>query len=418
MARWILASTVVVVVGLLAVRSGPSDVEIDRAAGRQPLYGLSWNGSLNLARLDWGTLRPLAGRRVRLTGVESEPLGWSFSADRSRLVLGSARRGAELRLFGLRPMRALGKVRIARRGSLAGTAWAGARRVLAVVVTAGCCGTGDTVVVGLESDRRRVVWRRRLGGSLQAGQRVGGRLLLVLGPRGRSIGPSRLVEVRAGGQVRSAALPDIRSGTGPGPRRAGRPFTRSWNPGLSVDRSGARAFVVQARAPVAEVDLSSFQVSSHPLGGRAWAADAVVGPTRHALWLGHGRLAVTGVDERPGGPRPAGLTLIDTRRWQAQIIDQHTTDAALASDTLLASTFLYSAGNKIAAGGLTGYTTAGRRRFHLYGRQPIFGAEPLGRRALIGTSKTTHLIDARTGRQIRTYRRFNTTLLSRSQPIY
>jgi hypothetical protein len=419
MARWVLAGAVVVVVGLLAVGSGASDVEMDRAVRRSALYGLSWQGSLNLVRVDRGTLRPLAGPHVRVTG-DSEVLGWSFARDRSRIVLGSAARGATLRLIDLRAMRELGKVRIARRGSLVATAWAGARRVLAVVVTPGCCGAGDTIVVGVDSERRRVVWRRRLGGSLQSGQRAGGRLLLVLGPRGRSIGHSRLVEVGAGGQVRSAALPHIRSGTEPGSSRTGGPPNRSWSwdPGLAVDSSGARAFVVQAQAPVAEIELSSFQVRSHPLGGPARAPNAVVGHTRYALWLGRDRLAVTGFDERPGGPRPAGLTLIDTRRWRAQTIDRHTTEAALVSATLLASSFLPSAGGKIAGSGLTGYTTAGRRRFHLYGREPIVGVEPLGRRALIGTQKRTVLIAAHTGRQIRNYRRFYITLLTGDQPIY
>jgi hypothetical protein len=61
--------------------------------------------------------------------------------------------------------------------------------------------------------------------------------------------------------------------------------TRSWDPGLAVDRSSGRAFVVQARAPVAEVDLLTFNVRSHPLQPLAGTADAVAGPTRHALWL-------------------------------------------------------------------------------------------------------------------------------------
>jgi hypothetical protein len=413
-----LTGAVVVVAGLLAVGLGASGGGMRSAASRPPLYGLSWQGSLNLVRVDRGTLRPIARPRVRLTGVDSEPLGWSFAADRSRLVLGSARRGAELRLFGLRSMRALGQVRIARRGSLVGTAWADARRVLAVVVTPGCCGAGDTSVVAVDSGRRRVVWRRRLGGSLQAGERVEGKLLLVLGPRGRSIGPSRLVEVGGGGQVRSAALPEIRSGTESAASGAVGAPTRSWNPGLAVDRSGARAFVVQAQAPVAEIELSTFQVRSHTLGPLARSADAVVGPTRHALWLGRGLLAVTGVDTRPRGDRPAGLTLIDTRRWRARTVDGRTTDAALVSGTLLASSFFVSGAGKVAGGGLTGYTIAGRRKFHRYARAPIVGAQPLGRRALIGTLKRSVLIQASTGREVRSYRRFSMTLLSGDQPIY
>ena len=420
MVRRVLTVGVVVVAVLLAVRAGSAVVDTGGAAAAAPgpLYGFSWQGSLNVVRVDRRTLRPLARPRVPLTGLTGEPLGWSLNEDRSRLAMGSAGHRPELHLVGLRPMRALGGVKIARRGSLVATAWAGARRVLAVVVTPGCCGAGDTVVVGVDSDRRRVAWRRRLDGSLQAGERVGRTLLLVLGPRERWLGPSRLVEVRGDGRLRFAALPEIRSGSEPPAAGTASRATRVWNPGLAVDKRGGRAYVVQAQAPVAQIELSTFQVRSHVLQAEARSADAVVGPTRHALWLGHGRLAVTGVDERPGGARPAGLTLIDTGRWRARTIDRRATDATLVSGTLLASSFLSRGGGGLSGTGLTGYTTAGRRMFHRFGRGPIFGAETVGRRALVGGPKRTVLIDARTGRVLRSYRRFWLTLLSQDQPIY
>ena len=189
------------------------------------LYGVNWQGSLGLVRLDRDTLRPLDERRVRLTG-DGEPLGWSFAPDRSRLVVGSTARGARLRLIDLRAMHALGDVRVADRGSGIATTWAGSRRVLAVVVTPGCCGAGDTIVAGVDTERRRVVWRRALGGSLQAGERWRHGLLLVLGPRSRSVGPSRLAWVGPRGGIRSTSLPEIRSGSAPDGS-----VTRSWNPG-------------------------------------------------------------------------------------------------------------------------------------------------------------------------------------------
>jgi hypothetical protein len=387
------------------------------------LYGVNWQGSLGLVRVDRDTLRPLAGRRVPLS--EGDHLGWSFSPDRSRIVLGSAARGATLRLIDLRAMRALGDVRVTRRGSEVATAWTGPRRVLAVVVTPGCCGAGDTIVAGVDAGRRRVVWRRTLGGSLQAGERLHRRLLLVLGPRGRSIGPSRLVEVGPRGGIRSAPLPEIRSGSEPD----GRGVTQRWDPGLAVDRSGGRAFVVQASAPVAEVDLSTLQVRSHPLELGARAADAVAGPTRHALWLGRGILAVTGSDSHhsfdesegrvTGRTTPAGLTLVDTRRWRARTIDPRTTDAAVVSGTVLASSFLFHSGGQETSGsGLTGYTLDGRRKFHRFGAVPITGVQPLGKRALVGAQNGIALIDARTGHRLRSYRRFTTSLLAGDAPFH
>jgi hypothetical protein len=414
MACWVLAASLLALAGWGAA-AVPHEAEsvISGRATRPALYGVDFQGSLGLVRLDRATLRPLAGRRVPLAG---EPLGWSFAADRSRLVMGSTASGASLRLIDLRAMRALGDVTVTRRGSGVATAWAGPRRVLAVVVTPGCCGAGDTIVAGVDAVRRRVVWRRTLGGSLQAGERWRRGLVLVLGPRGRSVGPSRLVWVGPRGGIRSAALPETRSGTAPQGS-----VTQSWNPGLAVDRSAARAFVVQAQAPVAEVDLSTFQARSHPLEPVARAADAVVGPTRDALWLGRGLLAVTGSDSRfssgGGQETPAGLTLVDTRRWRARTIDRRTTDVALVAGTLLASTLTFDSG-KASGSGLTGYSVDGRRRFHILGREPVTGVQPLGSRALVGAGSGIALIDARTGRRLRSYRRFATSLLTGNAPFH
>jgi hypothetical protein len=409
--------------GLLVAQ--PAVAPIARPGGTAPpsLYGVTWQGSLSLVRVDRDTLRPLAGRRVPLSG--GDHLGWSFAPDRSRIVLGSAARGATLRLIDLRAMRALGDVRVTRRGSEVATAWTGPRRVLAVVVIPGCCGAGNTIVAGVDAGRRRVVWRRTLGGSLQAGERLHRSLMLVLGPRGRSIGPSRLVEVGPRGGIRSAPLPEIRSGSAPD----GREVTQYWDPGLAVDRSGARAFVVQAGAPLVEVDLSTLQVRSHPLEPEAWAADAVAGPTRHALWLGRGMLAVTGSDshcssdDSDGGGRcratPAGLTLIDTRRWRARTIDPRTTDAVLVSGTVLASSYLFdSTGRTTSGSGLTGYTLDGRRKFHRFGAAPITGVQPLGKRALVGAQNGIVLINARTGQGLRSYQRLTTSLLAGDAPFH
>jgi hypothetical protein len=414
MHRIVLAAGLVALTGALLAPIGllgAAQGEARRGESGSPaLYGVTWQGSLTLARVDRATLRPLPGRRVPLSG---EPLGWSFSPDRSRLAVGSTARGARLRLVDLRAMQTLGEVRIARRGSGVATTWAGPTRVLAVVVTPGCCGAGDTSVIGVDSVSQSVLWRRTLGGSLQAGERSGDGLVLVLGPRGRAIGPSRLVHVGGDGEIRSASLPEIRSGT-----ESRGSVTHSWNPGLAVDRTGGRAFVVQARAPLAEVDLRSFVVRSHPLGAQPRAADALAGPMREALWLGHGTLAVTGSDSGPSRQTAAGLTLIDTRRWSARTINRRTSDAVLVAGRLLASSFLFDArGQPTAGSGLTGYSLDGTRRFHRYGSQPITGVQPLGRRALVGAQAAISLIDARSGRPLQRFRRFAMSLLDGDAPV-
>ena len=379
------------------------------------VYGAAWEGTLQLARLDADTMR-LTGRRVPLA---REPLGWSFSPDRSRLVTGSTARGARLRFVDLRRMRLLGDLTVSRRGSGIATAWVGPRRVLSVVVLPGCCGAGDTVVAVVDAERHRVLWRQRLGGSLQAGERLGRSLLLVLGPRGDAVGPSRLVQVGPHGAARSVALPEIISGTRPSGT-----VTESWSPGLAVDRSGRRAFVVQAQAPVAEVDLRTFGVESHRMQATPRAADdALRGPQRDALWLGRGKLAITGLDHNAvaagrSRERPAGLTLVDTRRWVARKIDAQTTDVALASGTLLASSYLYdSRSRRITGSGLSGYSPTGRRKFHLFGRAPVL-VQPVGGNALAGGMGATTLIDARSGRRLRSFRRLSLTLMAMDAPVF
>jgi len=72
----------------------------------------------------------------------------------------------------------------------------------------------------------------------------------------------------------------------------------------------------------------------------------------------------------------------------------------------------------MSGSGLTGYSIEGRRKFHLLGKAPLTGVEPLGSRALVGTLDAGVLIDARTGRRLRRYRRFAMSLIGRDQPFF
>src|SRR5205823_3023456 len=216
-----------------------------------PLYGIA-GPPPRLYAVDPRTLRP---RRERSAAVAGHGFGWSFSPDRGRLAAGSDVT-AELRLYDLRRLRVLGDVDLVEpsaHGLVFASTWPSSSRVLAVVVSPGCCGLGDTVVSAVDAGSRRVLWRRDLQGSLQAGEAYGGGFVLVLGPRW-AIGPSRLVLVPPDGRLRTLRLEQIRSGwqrSGGGPRFV----SHHWNPGLALDRASGRAFVVQAGAPVAEVDL-------------------------------------------------------------------------------------------------------------------------------------------------------------------
>jgi hypothetical protein len=415
------------------------------ASDAKPLYGITGPPPAKLVRVDQRTFRPRPGWRLPLAG---HTFGWSFSPDRSKLALGSDGSG-EVRLLDLKRKRVLGDVDVEtlQYGSVLASHWAGRNRLLAVVVSPGCCGLGDTTVAGIDAERARLLWQQRLGGSLQAGERFRRSLVLVLGPPGRSLGASRLVTVNPDGHVRSAALAEIRSGAGrSNGNESDRFVTDVWNPGLAVDPQGARAFVVQAGEPVAEVDLRSMRVRYHTLSepisllGRLhdWLepeaeAKADEGPTRRALWLGHGLLAVTGFDGHAGvDPRggqaewetPVGLKLIDTHAWRVRTLDPRVTNAVLASGTLLAFGILWdSRGQKMSGSGLTGYDSNGRRRFHLYGADPISGVQPLGSRILVGGAAGSRifrrgaLLDARTGREVRRVQ-FDIELLAGDQPFW
>jgi hypothetical protein len=353
-----------------------------RRASSPPAYGLAGE----LVRLDRATLRPLGGRSAPLSG---DSWAWSFAADRRRIALVSDSPGPELRFVDLRGMRVIGDAKLARRGSAWATAWVAPRRVLGVVVTR----SDDTVVVAVDPSTRRVVWRRELGGSLRVGEPFRRGLVLVLGPSG-AVGDSRLVHVSARGVVRSVALPGIRSGLEAG---------LDSRPGLAIDGSAARAFVVQAGGPVTEVDLPTLGLRQHPpLPGAA--PDATRAATRDALWLGRGLLAVTGFN----GDRPAGLTLIDARRWNATTVDRRAREVAAVGGTLLAYSFADS-GGRLAGSGLTGYALSGRRRFHRFGDDPIAGVQQLGSRALVVGTRRVVLLDGRTGSVLRRYPRLHAT---------
>jgi hypothetical protein len=406
------------------------------------LYGFA-GPPPRLYAVDRRSLRP---RRTRSAPVAGHVFGWSFSPEGSRLAAGSDVI-AELRLYDLKRLRVLGDVLLVKpsvRGLVYASTWAGASRVLTVVVSPGCCGLGDTVVSAVAVDSRRVIWRRDLAGSLQAGAGYRGGFVLVLGPKW-AIGPSRLVLVQPNGQLRTLKLERIRSGW----QRSGggdRFVSHQWNPGLALDSASGHAFVVQAGAPVAEVDLRRLSVRYHELAepisllGRLhdWLepraeAKATEGPDRRAVWLGNGRLAVTGVDYQASVDshghqqeldEPAGLKLIDTRNWSVHTLDHTTSSLTFSGGVLFAfGTSWDSRTSKMSGSGLTAYDASGRKLYHRYGDQPINRVEPVPRGVLVGGSQGSavfhhqDLLEPRSGRLLG-HARVNVELLSGDQPFW
>jgi hypothetical protein len=161
-------------------------------------------------------------------------------------------------------------------------------------------------------------------------------------------------------------------------------------------------------------------------------AKAQEGPTRQALWLGQGLLAVTGWDSHAsvdGGRQaqwetPAGLKLIDTRRWSVRTLDRGTSRIVLAAGTLLSYGVLFdSRTQRLAGNGLTAYARDGSRRYHLYEDDPISVVERVDQRVIVGGAAGSRifrrgsLLDARTGRELRRVR-FDFSMLVSDQPFW
>jgi hypothetical protein len=164
-------------------------------------------------------------------------------------------------------------------------------------------------------------------------------------------------------------------------------------------------------------------------------AKADQGPTRQAVWLGRGLLAVTGFDAHAGvDPRggqaewqtPAGLKLIDTRAWSVRTLEPRAARVAIVSDRLLAFGALWdSREQKLSGSGLTAFGLDGSRRYHLYGDEPVSGVQGLGPRSrvlvggAVGSSlfDRSALLDLRTGRAIGRVR-LDFELLAGDQPFW
>jgi hypothetical protein len=219
------------------------------------------------------------------------------------------------------------------------------------------------------------------------------------------LAPARVVFITREEELRSASLSGIELASG----LRVPPFRRK-SGGLAVDASGQRAFIVGVQGTVAEVDLETLHVrhreiealKASPQGGR-----------RAVVPLDQGRLAMFGDNFRAGeagGPssnfrslvgvvqEPAGVTVIDTESWTARTVDPQASRAAFAAGTLL----VYGG----RSSGVTGYSSDGRRRFHLFGdeteQRSVAAVHAHGGLAYVVTqsgdaTSTVTVIDAATG---------------------
>jgi hypothetical protein len=340
-----------------------------------------------LARLDPRTLRPLPeGGRLKLAG--SWPL-LAVAPDRSTAVLGSE--AGDLTVVDLVHLRRLGAVQTDLSGAIFfGWGWVGRSHLLLI----DSAQQAATEVLAVDVRTRRVVGRQQVEGVVQGYARLPGGLALLVTPAD-AIGRARLVVSDASAGLRAVTLTEVNAGfkqfddtSGSGPRM------EQALPGIATDSTGRRVYVVPGDGPVAEVDLTGLEVTYHRLGhsgslwqrlARWWAPPAeakiISSPSRNALWLGDGQLAVTGYDGSAKGHHreiPSGLQLIDTRTWTVRQVDRHSSSAVLAAGRLLAFGTAFGTGPDGAnrGFGLTLYGPGDRQPVHRFGPSRWAGSRP------------------------------------------
>jgi len=402
-----------------AVVVPPASLAPARVGG--PLVGVvsSANTAIELARLDPRTLRPLPGGKLKLEGT------WPMMAvapDRSMAVLGSE--AGDLTVVDLVHLRRLGAVRTDVPGEAAfGWSWVGPSRLLLI----GTSQETATEVLAVDVRARRVVRQQRLDGVVQGYARLPHGLALLVTPA-NTIGPARLVMSDANAGLRTVTLAEINAGfkqlddtDGSGPRM------EQAVPGIAADPAGRRVYIVPSGAPLAEVNLASLEVTYHRLGrlgsplqrlARWWVPPAeakiLSGPSRNALWLGDGQLAVTGYDGSAKGHHmeiPSGLELIDTANWTARQVDRHSSSAMLAAGRLLAFGTAFGTGQDGAnqGYGLTLYGPGDRQPVHRFGAKQVSWIQVYGGLAYvelmdanISNVEGYAVVDLRSGRVLHT----------------
>jgi hypothetical protein len=391
------------------------------------VVGIIWHENEGmLRRFDRTSLAPASGR-VELGRSDG---AWSFSPDKSRVaVAGEA--PLEVRIVDVRRMRLTGAVQLPRNfvrppgaPAVVTLAWPTARRILALVEW----GAWNHALVVVDPVGHRIISREPIDGTLIGQARTHDGLALLLAPAGR-IGSARLLVMDGARNERSIPLAETDAGLET--IDAHRDVARLQFPALAVDRAGQRAFVIPAAGNAAAIDLVTGRVVYRTLREpvsllgrlRNWlepAAEAKAreGTERQAAWLGGNLVAVSGQDahrlpndEDQEQTTPAGLALIDVRRWTKRTLDEQASQFSFSAGTLLAyGTSWNSATQETAGMGLTAYGLDGKKRFHLFEDEPIYYVETAGSYAYIWREDASPVtVDLRSGSVIGRLNRYRGT---------
>jgi hypothetical protein len=367
---------------LAGVAAAPS------AAAEPPLLRLiDGRESDRIVRVSPRTLEPVS------RPIETFRRGWSraFSPDGRFLAYAASARPARIHLIDVLHWRS---VRILRRGDIGALTWARDDRLIEA---------GASEVRVLDVPSGRLVARHSFNRFWVDIEPIPNGVALVTRGR-RQVGPAVLVLVDGDGGLRQIRLDRIEP---EGNRRV------SLRPGLAVDPTGGRAYVVAAREPlIAEVDLQSGAVSYHGFGTSA-AKGAEEAWWRDAHWTAGGQLAITG-DRMPpprrdgspaAGPIPYGLRLVDPSDWSTHVASRRTNVLDPAGDRLLAHGTTWNSGwRKSTSTGLLGFDLGGRPAFDRFAGKDVavLGAHRHYAYVWVRPDRMLHVIDLRSGRTVHT----------------
>jgi hypothetical protein len=404
----------IVLAAFLAVAGGGAAKE----PAKTPFLGIVSTGqdSSKLVRLNPLTLGRRAGRSVQLgtrTGA------WSYSPDRSQLVLADNSISATLVLVDTRTMRRLALFDTGGNALISATFWPDAQHLY--VVRTGLTRREDgnfdrqpAALVAVDPASRTVVGSKSLDGWVYGFAHGDGVLVLLLGPES-GIGPARLAVVGADGSLRTVGLDGVSVGWDAFDESKPTAIQHYAQPGLAVAPDGSQAFVASPSGIVA-VDLRTLAPSYHGLvrGNRRLQKGAPEGSTRSLQWVQPGVLVLSGRDDHSTvdadgriheAPRPVGVELVSTKDWTAKMVDSGGQGVSVGSDAMLVTPMRWDeARQQYLGNGATIYGLDGAKRAHVLGKRPVYGMA-IGRRAFLYWEGASYsIVSMQTGKILRTVR--------------
>jgi hypothetical protein len=408
------ALLLIVLAGFLVVVGGGTAKE----PAKTPFLGFVYTGqdSSKLVRLNPLTLGQRPGRSVQLgtrTGA------WSYSPDRSQLVLADNSISATLLFIDTRAMRRIAIVDTGGNALISATFWPDAQHLY--VVRTGLARRADggfdsqsAALVTIDPASRAVVGSRSLDGWVYGWAHADGVLVLLLGPES-GIGPARLAVVGADGSVRAIGLDGVSVGRDAFDESKPTAIQHYTQPGLAVAPDGSQAFVASPSGVVA-VDLRTLTPSYHGIvrGNRRLQKGAPDGSTRTVRWVQPGVLAVSGRDDHSTVDaegrvqlemRPLGVELVSTKDWTAKMVDAASDGVSIGADALLITPWTWDSKRQQYLGnGATIYGLDGVKRAHVFGKRQVYGMI-VGRRAFVSVDGQSYsIVSTKTGKILRKVR--------------